>query len=72
QLAYARGEFESTRVLLARQARLGTPEAVALWLNIRNEHRLGNSEAEAGFAKELKSRFPNSEEARRLANGQYD
>ncbi|HEY9104937.1 type IV pilus biogenesis/stability protein PilW, partial [Chitinimonas sp.] len=47
QLAYARGEFESTRVLLARQARLGTPEAVALWLNIRNEHRLGNSEAEA-------------------------
>lgn len=72
QLAYTRGEFENARVLLARQARLGTPESGALWLNIRNEHRLGNSEAEAGFAKELKSRFPGSEEARRLANGQYD
>ncbi|WP_460529157.1 type IV pilus biogenesis/stability protein PilW [Chitinimonas naiadis] len=72
QLAFARAEYDSTRVLLARQARLGTPAAEALWLNVRNERRLGNSEAEAGYAKELKSRFPNSEEARRLANGQYD
>lgn len=72
QVAYQRGDLERARALLARQARLGTPVAEALWLNVRIDRKLGSRETEAGFAKELKSRFPDSEEARRLAAGQYD
>ncbi|QDQ28193.1 type IV pilus biogenesis/stability protein PilW [Chitinimonas arctica] len=72
QLAYRRGEFEATRQLLARHARLGTPIAEALWLNVRVDRKLGSGEADSGFAKELKTRFPDSDEARRLAAGQFD
>lgn len=71
-LAYRRGELEASRALLFRQARLGSPSADALWLNLRLERKLGNADNEAGFGKELKTRFPDSEEARLLAAGQYD
>lgn len=72
QLSFRRGAFETARTLLGRQARLGTPTAEALWLNVRIDRKLGSKDSEAGFAKELKSRFPDSDEARRLAAGQYD
>ncbi|MBL8509945.1 MAG: type IV pilus biogenesis/stability protein PilW [Chitinimonas sp.] len=73
QVAYRNGDIDAARTLLARQARVGTPVAEALWLNVRIEHKLNpGGEAENGFAKELKTRFPNSEEARSLAAGRYD
>ncbi|WP_269533393.1 type IV pilus biogenesis/stability protein PilW [Chitinimonas sp. BJYL2] len=72
ELAYLRGEYDNARVLLSRQARIGTPQADALWLNVKTERKLGNLEAAEGFGKELSRRFPNSEETRRLTAGQYD
>ncbi|QNM95604.1 type IV pilus biogenesis/stability protein PilW [Chitinimonas koreensis] len=72
RLAFRRGELESARTLLSRQARLTSPTAESVWLNLRIERRLGNAENEAGFAKELRNRFPDSDEARALAAGQFD
>ncbi|MGQ5521902.1 type IV pilus biogenesis/stability protein PilW [Chitinimonas sp. PSY-7] len=70
--AYLQGDFAGARGLLLRQARLGTPTAEALWLNVRLERKLGNADNEAGFGKELRTRFPESEEAVLLASGKYD
>uniref|UniRef100_UPI0035B3CF7E type IV pilus biogenesis/stability protein PilW n=1 Tax=Chitinimonas sp. TaxID=1934313 RepID=UPI0035B3CF7E len=72
RLVYERGDLAAVRTLLTREAKLGTPSAEALWLNVRIEHKLGNAEASAGFAKELRTRFPDSDEALRLAKGQFD
>lgn len=71
-LSYQRGDFEAARNMLSRQARLGQGGAEELWLNLRVENKLGNTDNVAGFGKELKTRFPDSEEARLLAAGQYD
>lgn len=71
-LAYQRGELDSARALMLRQARLGTPTAETLWLSVRLERKLGNTETEAGFARELRNRFADSDEVRLLDSSQYD
>ncbi|MFC4159224.1 type IV pilus biogenesis/stability protein PilW [Chitinimonas lacunae] len=71
-LAYRRGELQQARDLLLRQARLVSPSAESLWLNIRVERKLGNSDVEQGFAKELRTRFPDSPEAKLLAQQKFD
>jgi type IV pilus assembly protein PilF len=72
QLAYAKGDLNGARSLLLRESRLGNPSPESLWLNVRVEHKLGNSNAENDFSRSLKGRFPDSEEAKRLAKGQFD
>lgn len=71
-IAYGRGELQKARDLLLRQARLVSPNAESLWLNVRVERKLGNGDVEQGFAKELRTRFPDSPEARLLAQQKFD
>ncbi|PHV13001.1 type IV pilus biogenesis/stability protein PilW [Chitinimonas sp. BJB300] len=72
-VAYMGGDMDGSRTLLSRVARLGgSPSPEVMWLNVRLEHRLGNADNAAGFGKELRTLFPDSEEAGLLASGKYD
>lgn len=72
QLAWQRKQLDTARKFLLMQARVASPSAESLWLNVRVEKKLGNTDNEVGFAKELRTRFPDSDEALLLAAGKYD
>jgi type IV pilus assembly protein PilF len=48
------------------------PTADVLWMALRAERKLGNREAEARHASQLRRRFPGSPEQELLSQGQYD
>jgi type IV pilus assembly protein PilF len=48
------------------------PTAELVWLVLRIERKLGNREAEARYASQLRRRFPGSPEQRLMNQGQYD
>ena len=50
----------------------GEPNAESLWLALRIERKLGNREAEAGYASQLRRRFKDSAEYKSLLQGQYE
>lgn len=72
QLAFRRKDYVIARQFLQQQARLASPSAESLWLNVRVERKLGQADSEAGFARELRARFSDSEEALLLAAGKYE
>jgi type IV pilus assembly protein PilF len=43
-----------------------------LWLLVRIERRLGNRQAEARYASQLKRRFPLSTETQELLKGNFE
>jgi type IV pilus assembly protein PilF len=48
------------------------PTSDVVWMIVRIERKLGNREAEARYATQLRRRFPGSVEQRLLAQGKYD
>ncbi len=46
--------------------------AQALWLGVRAERRMGDRDAEASYAAQLRRRFPESLQTQWLITGQYD
>lgn len=70
-ILYGRGEYGAARQYALRVNQLGSdPEA--LWLGLRIERKLGDRNAEATYAAQLKRNFPDSREARALVAGQYE
>lgn len=71
-MAYARSDYATAKSLLVRltQAGVATPEV--LWLGARVERRLGDRNAEASYARQLRNRYPNSAEARALSAGRFE
>jgi type IV pilus assembly protein PilF len=47
-------------------------DAELTWFVLRIERKLGNKEAEARFANDLRKRFANSPEQRLLSQGVYE
>ena len=72
QLAYRHGNFADARTLMTREGRLAPPTAESLWLAARIEQKLGEHEAQTAFEHDLRSKFPDSDETRKLSAGQYD
>lgn len=72
ELRYRQGEYEEARRLLQRLDGLAAPSAESLWLGVRVGRRLGDARFEAARAANLRERFPDSPEARRLQMGQYE
>jgi len=72
QIRYRQGNMEEARRYALRYNRLVPPTAESLWLAVRVERKLGNSTAEAGYANQLRRRFPASREYQRLQRGAYD
>jgi type IV pilus assembly protein PilF len=71
-LAYARGDLGVAKGYLGRLAQSGVTTAEVLWLGARVERKLGDRNAEASYASQLRNRYPNSAEARALGAGQYE
>jgi type IV pilus assembly protein PilF len=70
-LGYARGEYANSRMLLKRVSKIIQPTPESLWLGIRVERKLGGDEL-ARLQDDLSAKFPQSDEARKLAKGQFD
>lgn len=68
-LEYARGRYQLAKEYLVRLEQLASPTSELLWLALRVERRLGERNAEAAFAQQLRRQFPDSREARALLAG---
>jgi type IV pilus assembly protein PilF len=67
RLSYDRANYLQARAFLQRYAEVGPMGAEALWLGVRVERSLGDSEAAQRYAHKLKVEYPESDEARLLA-----
>ncbi len=66
------GRYAEARQWVGEVEKLQEPTAELLWLGLRAERKLGNREAEARLAVQLRKRFANSTENRLLMQGQYE
>lgn len=71
-LNFRQGKLMETQRLLGRHAELAQPTAESLWLGVRLERKLGDRTQEGAYGRELRKRFPDSNEARLLLSGQYE
>jgi type IV pilus assembly protein PilF len=71
-LAYARGDYPGAMALLERLTQLAQPTPEVLWLGVRLGRRLGDRNAEASYALQLRRNFPESKEARALLEGRME
>ncbi len=70
---YRRGELERARFYVRRvNAVSNQVTAESLWLAVRIEQRLGNSNGRDELAAQLRSRFPSARETNALELGRYD
>lgn len=67
QISYSKQDYLRTRAYLQRYEQVSQPTPESLWLGIQAEEKLGDKKAMARYEMLLRSRYPNSEEARRLA-----
>lgn len=72
QIRYRQGNLEEARKLVLRFNKIVSPNAESLWLALRVERKLGERNAEAGYANQLRRRFVNSREYQLLQRGEYD
>jgi type IV pilus assembly protein PilF len=71
-VAYRQGRYTEARQWTTDIEKLMEPTAEVLWMALRIERKLGNREAEARYAAQLRRRFPGSPEQGLLSQGQYD
>lgn len=71
-IAYRKGRYSEARQWTTDIEKMMEPTAEVIWLALRIERKLGNREAEARYASQLRRRFPASPEQRLLTQGQYD
>jgi type IV pilus assembly protein PilF len=72
QIRYRQGNLPEARKLVLSFNRLVNPNAESLWLALRVERKLGERNAEAGYANQLRRRFVNSREYQLLQRGEFD
>ena len=71
-IAYRKGRYSEARQWTTDIEKMMEPSAEVIWLALRIERKLGNREAEARYASQLRRRFVGSPEQRLLTQGQYD
>lgn len=72
EISYRRGDFALARQQMQSVLSPAEPGADALWLIVRIERNLGNRQAEARYASQLKRRFPLSSETQELLKGNFE
>jgi type IV pilus assembly protein PilF len=73
EVLYRRGEYERARFYIRRvNAREELVNAQTLWLALRIENRMGNRAGVEDYARQLRSRFPQSPEALAYDRGRID
>ncbi|THF59226.1 type IV pilus biogenesis/stability protein PilW [Pseudothauera rhizosphaerae] len=71
-IAYRKGDYADARSYLIRLHQQSEPTAGTAWLGLRTERRLGNRDAEASYATQLRSRFSASPEFLLMQQGKYE
>ena len=71
-IAYRQGRQSEARQWTTDIEKMMEPTAEVVWLALRIERKLGNRDAEARYASQLRRRFPGSPEHRLLTQGQYE
>jgi len=66
KVSYADGNYLSTRAYLQRYAEVAPHTAESLWLGVRTENQLGDKNQMASYGLKLRSKFPDSEQAKYL------
>ncbi len=66
RVSFDKAEHLSARAYLQRYLEVAKPTAASLWLGVRIERALGNTDGASSHALALRSRFPDSEETRLL------
>lgn len=72
EIAYRNGRYAQARTQLVRLHQQADPTPASAWLGLRAERRLGNREAEASYAAQLRSRFEGSPEYLSLMQGKFE
>lgn len=71
-LSYKRSQYTEARAYLLKYQQVAPPTAESLWLGVRTERKLGNRDAEASYALQLRRKYPESKETRALTNRQFE
>lgn len=71
-ISFRRGRIAAARLHLQELHKLVDASPESLWLGVRIERRLGDREAEARHASQLRRKFPGSPEQQLLMQGRYD
>ncbi len=71
-IAYRQGAYEQARGHLVQLHQQSEPTAESAWLGLRTERKLGNRDAEASYAAQLRGRFSDSSEYQAMIQGQYE
>jgi type IV pilus assembly protein PilF len=66
EISFDSGNFLSARAYLQRYAEVAPHNAESLWLGVRTENQLGDKDQMASYGLKLRSRFPDSEQAKFL------
>jgi type IV pilus assembly protein PilF len=69
---YALTRYNDARKLLQRLQPVASGSPEILWLTLRNERRLGGSNALESLAHQLRTNFPNAKETDLLAAGRFE
>jgi type IV pilus assembly protein PilF len=71
-LRFRQNRLADAERLLARYDEIGSPSAASLWLGVRLERKVGDHAQEAGYALQLRKRFPDSDETRAMLAERYE
>jgi len=66
EVKFLRKDYPAARTCLQRHLNLARASATALWLGLRIEKAVGNTQQADAYGRRLKAEFPNSEETRLL------
>jgi type IV pilus assembly protein PilF len=69
EIQFKRGDSTKAQKTL-QNALIGSPSSETLWLGIKIARTLGDKDAEASYALQLRQQYPNSEQTRLLLSGQ--
>lgn len=72
RLLFERGEFQAARLQMLKLNSASAPSAPSLWLGIRIERRLNNTEAVLALAEQLRVRFAQSRELSAYDRGAFN
>jgi len=68
---YRRANYDAAAEHLNKVVRLSDPSAETLWLSLRVQRRLGDTQAESSSAAQLRRKFPDSPEYQELIKGNF-
>jgi type IV pilus assembly protein PilF len=71
-IAYRKGDYRSAHEYLNRLHQRFDPSPQSAWLGLRTARRLGERNAQASYAEQLRSRFANSDEYMLMTQGKYE